>query len=528
MYKMETMKQELKKLIGGVLNNLGIASGDFVVEAPTEEKNGDYSTSVALALAKGAGLDPKVLAGKIIDEFAKSDEFLKLVEKMEVAGPGFINIWLTKEAIVRAASEVVENIDRPLGFLTRKKMNIEFISANPTGKLHIGHGRGAFYGDMLANILAYAGAEVTREFYINDSRESAQIKELGKTALGKGEQYKTPTLEEMIARLDFGGMSEEDAGALLAAAVQKDNRNFIENVLGVRFDAWYSEDEKLRASGASAAMLQKLTAGGFVYEKEGAEWLKTSEYGDDEDRVLVRSDGTFSYFLADIAYHDEKFLRGYDEVVNVWGADHHGHVKRMRAVEKMLGWQGEFKIFITQLVLLKMDGESKKMSKRAGTVVLLEDLVNEFGIDVVRWFFAEKALGTHMEFDAALAREQSAKNPVYYVQYAHARIASILEKSKIQNPKLKIEKLAHPSARALAKKIAQFPETIFEIAKDDQVQKLTTYVYELAQAFSAFYRDVKIIEENGINEEALALAAATRAVIKKVLSLLGISAPKKM
>jgi arginyl-tRNA synthetase len=526
------MKKELEKTIKEALEKLGIASGDFSVESAENSQNGDYSTSVALACAKSAGLNPKVLAGKIVDTLAESDEFLSIVEKMAVAGPGFINIWLTDDALVNEVNKVVGALDAPHDLWADKKINLEFISANPTGKLHIGHGRGAFYGDMLANILAYAGAEVTREFYINDSRDSVQVKELGRTALGKGEQYKTPALEEMIARLNFSGLSEEEAGALLAAEVQKDNQNFIENVLGVRFDAWYSEDKKLRASGVSAAMLAKLTAAGFVYEREGAQWLKTSEYGDDEDRVVVRSDGSFSYFLADIAYHAEKFSRGYDQVVNVWGADHHGHVKRMQAVKTMLGWPGEFKIFVTQLVSLKVDGEAKKMSKRAGTVVLLEDLVSEFGIDVVRWFFAEKSLGTHMEFDAALAREQSAKNPVYYVQYAHARIASILEKSKIknQNAKLqfKIKNLEHASARSLAKKIVGFPEVVAEIAEDDQIQKMTTYVYELAQAFSAFYRDVKIIEENGVNKEALALAVATQIVIRKALSLLGISAPNSM
>ncbi|MBI5742769.1 MAG: arginine--tRNA ligase [Candidatus Niyogibacteria bacterium] len=527
------IKQELQKTIKEALAKLGITGGDFSVERPADPKNGDYSTNVALVSAKkSTGINPKVLAGKIVDELAKSDEFLKIVEKMAVAGPGFINIWLTDGALVNEVNKVVGTLDAPRDLLADKKINSEFISANPTGKLHIGHGRGAFYGDMLANILACAGAEVTREFYINDSQDSVQVKELGKTALGKGEQYKTPALEEMIARLDFGGMHEEEAGALLAAAVQKDNRNFIENVLGVKFDVWYSEDEKLRASGASATMLAKLTAAGFVYERDGAQWLKTSEYGDDEDRVVVRSDGSFSYFLADIAYHAEKFSRGYDSVINVWGADHHGHVKRMQAVKHMLGWPGEFKIFVTQLVSLKVDGESKKMSKRAGTVVLLEDLVAEFGIDVVRWFFAEKSLGTHMEFDAALAREQSAKNPVYYVQYAHARIASIIEKSKCKNQKskiqIKIEKFDHESARSLAKKIVGFSEVVDDISLDYQIQKLTTYVYELAQAFSAFYRDVKIIEENGVNHEALALAVATKAVIKKSLALLGISAPNSM
>ena len=240
----------------------------------------------------------------------------------------------------------------------KEKISIEFISANPTGALHIGHGRGAFYGDVLARVLAYAGADVTREYYINDSRESNQIKELGKTALGRGEQYKTEKLAALIQQSDFEGLGEADAGFALAEKVQKENKDVIERKLGIVFDEWYSEDTRLRATGANDGMLTRLKE--FTYEKDGAVWLKTSEYGDDEDRVVVRSDGSKSYFISDITYHEEKFTRGYDTVINIWGADHHGHVKRMQAVKKMLGWNGELIVFITQLVSLKEGGDVKK------------------------------------------------------------------------------------------------------------------------------------------------------------------------
>lgn len=308
------------------------------------------------------------------------------------------------------------------------------------------------------------------------------------------------------------------------------NKDFIESKLGIKFDRWYSEDENIRASGAAEKILDELKAKDLVYEEDGAWWLKTSEYGDDEDRVVVRSDKTATYFLSDIAYHMDKFCRGYDSVIDVWGADHHGHVKRMMAVKKMLGWEGDFQIFITQMVSLKEGGKAAKMSKRAGNVVLLEDLVDDFGLDVVRWFFAEKSLGTHMEFDAELAKQQSQKNPVYYVQYAHARICSILEKAR----ELEADNsstsgiIKEERGRALAMKVTMFSEVVEGVTRDHQVHKLTTYAYELASEFNQFYRDVRVIKDDTYNRGALELAKLAKRTLAKTLSLLGISAPEKM
>ncbi|MCR4330454.1 MAG: arginine--tRNA ligase, partial [Patescibacteria group bacterium] len=376
--------------------------------------------------------------------------------------------------------------------------------------------------------------QVTREYYMNDSRQSAQIRELGKTALGKGEQYRTEKLAQLLKSIDVSGKSEEEAGVSLAALVQESNRRFIESKLTIPFDVWYSEDEKLRATGANDAMLAELSDKGLTYERDGAVWLKTSEYGDDEDRVVVRSDLSKSYFISDITYHQDKFARGFDTVIDVWGADHHGHVKRMHAAGKMLGWPQtpvlQPIIFITQLVSLKEGNEVKKMSKRAGTAIYLEDLVDEFGIDVVRWFFAEKTLNTHMEFDAALAREQSQKNPVFYVQYAHARIHSVLENvhDLTPNETTLLDVLAGARARALTLKLLQFPEVVLEVTKEFQVNKLTTYAYELASDFSQFYHDVRVIEGDQYNRGALLLMKITKEVLAKSLSLLGISAPERM
>ncbi|MEK7662282.1 MAG: arginine--tRNA ligase [Patescibacteria group bacterium] len=501
---------------------------EYSVQFSDNPRNGHITTNCALVLAQAEKANPRELAEKIKSDIEK--ELAEIVEKIEIAGPGFINFFLKDSAIIAEIKEVSENIKNGFEFLKGRKINVEFISANPTGKLHIGHGRGAFYGDTLANVLSFSGAEVAREYYINDSRESNQIKELGKTALGKGEQYKTAEIDNIIALIPGDITEESEAGFKLAELVQTHNKLFIEEKLKINFDEWYSEDEKIRATKLNERTLLALKMKELTYEKDGAVWLKTSEYGDDEDRVLVRSDGTSSYFLSDISYHGDKFSRGYDTAVDVWGADHHGHVKRLLAAKKMLSWPGELRVFITQLVSIKEGDSSSKMSKRAGNVVLLEDLVNEFGLDVVRWFYNEKSLSTHMEFDAARAKEKTEKNPVFYVQYAHARICSILDKAKGLPEDITelTDVIKAPAARALALKIAALGEVVFEAARDFQVQRLTSYAYELASAFSGFYRDVRIIEGESYAKGAYELLLSAKEALSRTLGLLGISAPEKM
>lgn len=524
------IREILQGEVRQALRNLSLTIDVSNISVARSEHFGDYSSNAALVVAKVLGKNPLELAEEIKRELLKSPTAAKYIREITIAKPGFINFIVSEGTILSEAEALAEHIESGFDFLKHKKINIEFISANPTGDLHIGHGRGAFYGDILSNILSYAGVEVTREFYINDSKESNQIKELGKTALGKGEQYKTPRLLEIIKNINVVGMNESDAGFLLAEHVGAYNRNFIREKLGIIFDTWYSEEEHIRQGKRAEMTLKTLKEQNFAYEKDGALWLKTSEYGDDEDRVIVRSDGTASYFLSDIAYHAEKMGRGYDTVVDVWGADHHGHVKRIQAVKKILELRGELMVFITQLVSLKEGGETKKMSKRLGTVILLEDLVDELGIDVVRWFYAEKAISTHMEFDMELAREQSAKNPVYYVQYAHARINSILENTKklSSDGTSLVDILKEKQGRSLALKIARFPETIEDISNDYQVHKLTTYTYELASQFSQFYRDVRVVKEDSYNQGALDLIILAKHTIAQSLKLLGISAPERM
>lgn len=524
------LKKLLEKIVTESLAELSIKDSAFSVSQTENKKNGDYSTNAAMVCGKVAGIAPMEFADKLAETVKKREE--KIIEKIEIAKPGFVNFFISAEALADEVISLNGSIDKPATFLKGENINLEFISANPTGELHIGHGRGAFYGDILGNILSYAGAEVTREYFINDSRESNQIKELGKTAKGEGEQYKTELVEELVKKEKFSDLSAADAGFLLAGKIQEHNQNFLKDKAKIDFDNWYSEDEKLRLSGLNQKTLEELTARGLTYEKDGAVWLKTSEYGDDEDRVIVRSDGSKTYFISDIAYHADKFARGFSKVIDVWGADHHGHVKRMMAVKKMLNWGGELSIFITQLVSLKESGESKKMSKRLGNVILLKDLIDEFGLGVARWFFAEKSINTHMEFDAALARERSAKNPVYYVEYAHARINSIVEKAKdcVPSEHDSLTRLIaeEPSAKSLARAIALFPETIEEISKNYQVHKLCSYAYHLAEEFSGFYRDVKVIEENKYHPAALQIASIAKKTLAKSLGLLGIPAPEKM
>ncbi|MDP3957862.1 MAG: arginine--tRNA ligase [bacterium] len=501
--------------------------GAWGLSISTDEKKGHLSSNAALLSAKAWGIGPKEAAEKIKGEIEGKVEG---IERIEVAGPGFLNFYLTHEAMAEALHDFEKKLTK--GFDSRKgeKANIEFISANPTGELHIGHGRGAFYGDALANVLEFCGGKVTREYYVNISRKSSQIKELGKTALGKGEQYKTPELEALIKSMDLSGLDEIEAGYLLAEKIQERNREFIEEKLKISFDEWFVEEEKLHASLVNERTLAALKMKGLTYEKDGAVWLKTSEYGDDEDRVVVRSDGTLGYFLPDIAYHIDKFSRGYDMVIDVLGADHQGHVRRMQAVRKMFGWKGELKVFISQLVTLKHGEDLTKMSKRAGNVVYLRDLVEEFGLDVVRWFYGEKSLNTHMEFDARLAKEHSEKNPVFYVQYAHARIASIIAKAKglPNDGTTLLDVMREPSARQLSLELLKFEEVLEAAADDFHVHRLTSYASALASAFSGFYRDVRIVGDGSYNGGGYALLLMTKAALSKSLGLLGISAPEKM
>jgi arginyl-tRNA synthetase len=490
------------------------------VEYPEDPLHGDYSTNIALQLKK----DPVQIVKKI-----KPDLF----EKIETAKPGFINFFLSKEYLQKQADEILKQGEKfgQLKIGENKKTQVEFISANPTGPLHIGNGRGAFFGDTLANVLEKAGYKVTREYYINDAKANTQIKTLGETALGKGTTYLAPYLESKIQNLKSKiskCKDEGEAGYLLAQEVQKDIKNFIENKLRIKFNNWVSEEDLYRKNKVDK-IFNWLKNKNLVYQKAEAWWIKTSEFGDSQDWVVIRSQaegGEPTYLLSDIAYHKDKFDRGFKKIIDIWGADHQGHVGKIKAVAKILNYKGDLDILISQVVRLKKG----KISKRKGEVVTLEWLIDEVGLDAARFFYLMKSLDTQMEFDVELAKERSEKSPVYYVQYAHTRICGILRKTKNQKPKTKnLDLLNHPSELALIKQLIRFPEIIEDTARDYQVQRIPQYAIDLATSFHQFYRDCKVLTQvRPVLEARLSLILATKTVLKNTLNLMGISAPEKM
>lgn len=490
------------------------------VEQPEDVSHGDYSTNIALQLKK----DPTEIARKL-----KSGIF----EKVEVAEPGFINFFLSKEFLQKQVEGILKQGEKfgQLKIGENKKTQVEFISANPTGPLHIGNGRGAFFGDTLANILEKAGYKITREYYINDAKANTQIKTLGETALGRGTTYLNSYLQEKILNLKSKILNLRDggeAGYLLAQEIQKDTKDFIENKLKIKFNSRVSEEDLYKKNKVDK-IYNWLKSKNFVYQKEGAWWIKTSEFGDSQDWVVIRSQtegGEPTYLLSDIAYHKDKFDRGFKKIIDIWGADHQGHVGKIKAVAKILNYKGDLDILISQVVRLKKG----KISKRKGEVVALEWLIDEVGLDAARFFYLMKSLDTQMEFDVELAKERSQKSPVYYVQYANARICSILRKcgnSKFQIPNFKL--LNHPSELELIKQLIRFPEILEDTARDYQVQRIPQYAIDLATVFHQFYRDCRVIsEDKELTKARISLVLVTKTVLENILNLMGVSAPERM
>lgn len=540
------MRKEIKDLIEKAIKQLQKEKvfpkfdiPEVKIEYPKEKIYGDYSTNVAMLISKKIKKEPIDIAKILASRFQLLAS--RSLERVEVKRPGFINFFLSKGYLQKQVKEILE-IGEKFGQLKigkNEKTNIEFISANPTGSLHIGNGRGAFWGDSLSNVLEKAGHKVTREYYIDDAKNSLQIRELGKTALGEGRTYLTKDLGIKIKKLkpklkkitDFG-----EAGYLLAQEIQKDIKDLIENKLKIKFNVWASE-EKLYKEKKIEKILSWLKKKEFVYQKEKAQWIKTLEFGDSKDWVVVRTTGEPTYFLSDIAYHKDKINRGFKKIIDIWGADHQAHVSKMKAAMKILGFKGDFDVLITQMVSLKKG----KISKRKGEIITLENLVDEVGLDAVRFFYLMKSLDTQMEFDVELAKERSAKSPVFYVQYAHARICSILRKATSNkqqaiSPKslvsCRLSLLNHPSELKLIKQLIRLPEIIEDTAKDYQVQRISQYAIDLATSFHQFYRDCQVLPESGsptsLTKARLGLILATKQVIKNTLNLMGISAPERM
>ncbi|MDO8558964.1 MAG: arginine--tRNA ligase [bacterium] len=536
------IRQKIIDLIKKAISAANLGSHEVQIEHPEDNAHGDYSTSIALKLAKTLKMPPMKIAENLQPRILRLGS--DLFEKIEIMEPGFMNFFISPAYL---QNQVREILDKKEGFGEikigkKQKINIEFISANPTGQLHLGHGRSAFAGDSLANVFEKAGFQVTREYFINDAKNSKQIMEFGKTALGQGTTYLNDYVKSKIpafAKASAGkeNLTENEAGYLLAQEVQKDTKEFLENKLKIRFDEWVSEEEEIYRKNKIKKIIDWLKKNNLVYEKDKAWWLKTSQFGDEKDWVVIRETGEPTYLLSDVAYHKDKFDRGFNKVIDIWGADHQAHVSKMKAVAKMLGFKGVLDILVLQLITLR-GGE--KMSKRLGNIIALQDLISEIGLDVARWFYLQKSLDTHTEIDLELAKEQSEKNPVFYVQYAHARICNILAKA----PRYKIspygrylegrqdtryKTLNHPSELNLIKQLIMFSEIVEDTANDYQIQRLPQYATNLASAFHKFYGDCRIIsEDKNLTQARLSLVLAAKIVLENTLSLMGISAPEKM
>ena len=511
----------------------------------------DYSANIAGSYE---------MAEKISRDLMKSGMIRKyfLAEEIKAGDNGFLNFWLSERGLLGGLENLGKNFPGQ-----KEKISLDYLDANPTGPVHLGHARSGFYGDVLANILKFYGHKISREFYVNNAKSSSQIQSLGKTALsiiggGEGEEYRHEQLLEILKKPEVKKKlrktkEPKEAGFYIAGLIQKENEEFLEKTVKIKFDLFF-EEEKVYSSGMVAKILQKLRDAGVVYEKDGAAWLRSSQFGDSEDRVLIRSSGEPTYLLPDIGYHMNRLVkRKYDKAVNIFGADHYGYGPRLFAGLETIGIKPQrVKIIIAQVARLIKDGKELKMSKRAGVFVTLEELIKEVGLDVARFFFLTRSLDTHLDFDLDLAKERSKKNPVYYVQYAHARACSILRKSGMKQKSgsqivgvgaqnfreakilgisdLRAELLRNSATRNLILKLIQFSEVVEDIAKDYQVHRLTTYAYELAKVFTDFYENAPVLaaETEELKKFRLALVSRVRKILERSLGLMGISAPEKM
>lgn len=526
------IRKEIKKLIKKEIKKTFNLSIDKIeIEVPAEEKFGDYATNLPFLLAQKLKKNPQEIGERLIENL--NLEKKPFLEKIELINRGFLNFFLSQAYLQKQLKEILKKREHfgQLNIGKRKKVNVEFISANPTGPLTLGNGRGGFWGDVLSNVLEKAGYQVTREYYINDMGE--QIKKLGYSilALPQGE-YRGEYIKNLRKRI-----KEKDpflAGQKGATIILKEFIKPTIKKLKIKFDVWFSE-RSLYQKGEVEKVLNWLKRKKLAYQKEGALWFFSTLFGDEKDRVLVKADGEKTYFASDISYLKNKFQRGFEWVIFLWGADHQGYLKRMEGAVRALGYKKRKATFIIfQLVHLLEKGKEVKMSKRKGIYLTLEELVKRVGLDVARFFFLQRSPGNHLNFDLDLAKTQSEKNPVYYIQYAHARIASILRKNKAKKENLRLSNLNfrllnHPTEQSLIKHLLRFPELIEDIAGDCQVQRLPQYSYLLAERFHRFYRDCKVLkEEKKLKEARLGLVLATKIVLKQTLNLMGISAPEKM
>lgn len=539
------MHQEVRNRIISCLKIFNLdTSINVELETPKNESFGDLSTPIAMELARVLRKPPIKIAEEIKNNLERD-----IFDNIEIANPGFINFKFKRDFVI---SKLHELLNKGNEFFTQnigkgKKIQIEFVSANPTGPLHLGHGRGAAVGQALANILKEAGFDVSTEYYINDAGRQVEIlglsvyialqKIFGKDMPIPEDCYKGEYINELAKEIyesygehlkeksfdEVGGFLIDFAYKKILAEIQRDLEDF-----GVIFDKWVSE-RKLFHTGEVQRTLIKLKELGFIYEKDGALWFRSTAFGDEKDRVVVKSDGTYTYFASDIAYHKNKIERGFDELINIWGADHHGYIKRVTAAVQALGMNpSQLKILLIQMVNLLRNSIPVQMSKRAGTFVTLRELIDEIGADTTKFIFLTRRHDSHLEFDVEIAKKQSQENPVYYVQYAHARINSIFEKANYE-PENFYGEFFNEDELKLIKKVLTYP-MIFELSANlREPHRITFYLQELAGEFHSYYHKFRVItEDKDLTDARLSLCKAVMFVLKHGLKILGVKAPNKM
>lgn len=532
-----TTVEQLSGRVRDALAAAGLPDTEPEFERPRNREHGDWATNVALALAKSAQQPPRAIAERIVAHLEPPAD----VAAIEIAGPGFINFTLAHEAfqdVVRRAVTLGPAWGRTPAAEVRRAQ-IEFVSANPTGPLHVGHGRWAAAGDAIAALLDASGWEVRREYYINDSGAQMELFGASIAALMQGRPvpengYRGAYIGELAEELRAAGVPPEDA---TEAGYQRMLLHLRQTLARFRvdFDVWFSERE-LHATGAVEDAVERLRAGGHVYEREGAVWLRTTDFGDDKDRVLIRADGRPTYFAADAGYMASKIDRGFDKAIYLLGADHHGYVKRLLAIAQAMGLaDGRVEIVIGQLVNLYRGGEPVRMSKRTGELVTFDELIDEVGADAARYTFLRTSLAVALDFDIEQVVRTDRDNPVYYVQYSHARIAGIMRTATERGvqpgvvDEAPLELLVHPGEEELIRRISAYPETVQAAAEERAPHKVAHYAEHLAEAFHLFYRDCQVVgEDEALTRARYWLCVAARQTLVNALGLLGVSAPDRM
>lgn len=556
MNSLEQVKGLIKEEIQAAVLKAELATEEqipnVVLESPKDKTNGDFSTNMAMQLARVAKKAPRMIAEELVANFDKAKAS---IEKIEIAGPGFINFYMDNSYLTDLIPTIV-NAGEAYGETNTgkgEKVQVEFVSANPTGDLHLGHARGAAVGDTLCNLLAKAGYDVSREYYINDAGN--QIHNLALSVEARymqalGLEKEMP--EDGYHGADIIGIGKrlaEEFGDRYAKADEKESYEFYREYglkyelaklqkdlesFRVKFDVWFSETS-LYKNGKIDQALAVLKERDEIFEEDGATWFRSMTYGDDKNRVLIKNDGSYTYLTPDIAYHRDKLERGFDKLINIWGADHHGYIPRMKAAIQALGYDKEtLEVEIIQMVQLYQNGEKMKMSKRTGKAVTLRELMEEVGVDAMRYFFAMRSGDSHLDFDMDLAVSKSNENPVYYAQYAHARVCSILRQGEelglATGGDVNYKLVTSEKEVELLKKLGEFPAVVADAAQKSLPHRITNYAFELAATLHSFYNAEKVLNKDNLelSKARYELMKAVRTTLQNALAIVGVSAPEKM